>query len=146
MEELDRKDTAILEYLENQARDKISLMSDRLGIPRATIFERMERMKKEGIIKKFTIEPDYEKIGMPVLAYIMINFDPKCSIDQKTLSERLSRFPNVISVAIISGQWDILVLTRNRNMKELSMFVLDKLRSMEGVERTLSLPIFDKIK
>lgn len=145
-DKLDKKDVQILRYLTEHGRDKISEISTNLGIPRATVFERMERLRKEGYIKQYTVKVDYEKIGYPILAYVLINFDFHSEIDQTELARELSRLENVVSASVIAGGWDILLLTVHKNMKELSSFVLGKLRSMEGIEKTLSVPIFDLVK
>ena len=143
---LDKKDLMIIEYLKDHGRDKISEISNTLGIPRATVFERMERLRKEGYIKKYTVELDYEKLGYPVMAYVLITFNFHANVDQMTLCKILSKMDNVVSASVISGNWDIMILTINKNMKELSQFVLDKLRTMDGVERTLSVPVFELVK
>ncbi len=145
-DKLDKKDVQILRYLTEHGRDKISEISTNLGIPRATVFERMERLRKEGYIKQYTVKVDYEKIGYPILAYILINFDFHSDIDQTELARELAKLENVISASVIAGGWDILLMTVHRSMKELSNFVLGKLRSMEGIEKTLSVPIFDLVK
>ncbi len=145
-DKLDRKDTQILNYLMEHGRDKISEISNNLGIPRATVFERMERLRKEGYIKQYTVKVDYEKIGYPILSYILINFDFHSDIDQTELARELAKLETVISSSVIAGGWDIILLTVHKSMKDLSNFVLGKLRSMEGIEKTLSVPIFDYVK
>ena len=143
---LDKKDIQILTYLRDHGRDKISEISVKLGIPRATIFERMERLKREGYIKKYTVELDYEKLGFSIVAYVLMEYDFKANVTQKELCRNIASMDNVLSASIISGSWDLIILTVARNMKELSDLVLDKLKSMEGVARTLSVPVFEHIK
>ena len=143
---LDKKDIQILTYLRDHGRDKISEISVKLGIPRATIFERMERLKREGYIKKYTVELDYEKLGFSIVAYVLMEYDFKANVTQKELCRNIASMDNVLSASIISGSWDLIILTVARNIKELSDLVLDKLKSMEGVARTLSIPVFEHIK
>ncbi|MCL4329122.1 MAG: Lrp/AsnC family transcriptional regulator, partial [Candidatus Thermoplasmatota archaeon] len=121
---IDRKDTEIIDYLKDHGRDKISEISGKTGIPRATIFERITRLKNEGYIKKFTVDLDHEKLGYSVKAYIMVSFDSNTGTDQRSLARKIAMLENVLSVSIISGQWDILVETVSRSMKDLSVFVL----------------------
>ena len=86
---LDNKDLQILSYLQENGRDKISEISTKLGIPRATVFERMERLKKEGYIQKYTIDLDYEKLGYSIMAYILIEYDYKSVVSQRELCTNL---------------------------------------------------------
>jgi Lrp/AsnC family leucine-responsive transcriptional regulator len=145
LDNIDKKDMKIIEYLREHGRDKISDISNSLEIPRATIFERMERLRKDGFIKKYTVDLNYEKLGYSVLAYIMIQYNPKSSIDQRSLCVNLSRMENVISASIITGDWDIILLTAQKSMKDLSTFVLEKLRTMDGIEKSVTIPLFERI-
>ncbi|MCL4337882.1 MAG: Lrp/AsnC family transcriptional regulator [Candidatus Thermoplasmatota archaeon] len=143
---LDNKDIQILTYLQENGRDKISEISSKLGIPRATVFERMERLKKEGYIQKYTVDLDYEKLGYSIMAYILIAYDYKSMVSQRELCQNLCKMDNILSASIIAGDWDVIVLTVTRNMKELSDLVLGKLKGMEGIAKTLSVPVFDHMK
>ena len=145
LDNIDKKDMKIIEYLKEHGRDKISDISNSLEIPRATIFERMERLRKDGFIKKYTVDLNYDKLGYSVLAYIMIHYNPKSSIDQRSLCVNLSLMENVISASIVTGDWDIMLLTAQKSMKDLSVFVLEKLRTMEGIEKSVTIPLFERI-
>ncbi len=143
---LDNKDIQILTYLQENGRDKISEISSKLGIPRATVFERMERLKKDGYIQKYTVDLDYEKLGYSIMAYILIAYDYKSMVSQRELCQNLCKMDNILSASIIAGDWDVIVLAVTRNMKELSDLVLGKLKGMEGIAKTLSVPVFDHMK
>ena len=127
--QIDKMDFKLLDYLKENGRDKISSISSKLDMPRATVFERMKKLTNEGIIRNYTVNLDYEKIGFSVMAYILINFDSKSRTDQKTLAMELSRIDHVLSVSIISGGWDIIILVVSQSMKELSHFVLETKRN-----------------
>ncbi len=145
LDNVDKKDMRIIDYLKDHGRDKISDISNTLDIPRATIFERMERLRKDGFIKKYTVDIDYEKLGYSVLSYILIQYDPKSKTDQRAVCNNLAKLDNVISASIITGDWDIIILTAQKSMKDLSTFVLEKLRTMDGVEKSLTIPLFERI-
>src|SRR5579875_2571971 len=139
----DEKDLQILRYLVEHGRDKISEISSNLGIPRATVFERMEKLKKNGFIRRFTVDLDYERLGFSIMSYVLIEFDFSSSTTQQKLCSELAKLDNVILASIISGRWDLIILVTAKNMKELADFVLEKLQSMEGVGRTYSIPIYE---
>ena len=79
--QVDKMDLKLMDYLKENGRDKISSISAKLDIPRATVFERMKKLTNEGIIRNYTLNLDYEKIGFSVMAYILINFDSKSRTD-----------------------------------------------------------------
>ncbi|KAA8923500.1 Lrp/AsnC family transcriptional regulator [Thermoplasma sp.] len=143
---MDEKDIQILNYLMDNARDKISDMSRVLDIPRVTIYERMQNMIKSGIIKKFTIVPDYKALGVPVVAFILVAYTPKDGLSQRELAAKIANFKDVENVYIIAGEWDILIKVRESSTEAVGNFVLDKLREMPGVERAQTITVFSEVK
>ena len=103
-------------------------------------------MKRENYITKFTLEVDYEKIGFPVLSYIFISYDSNSGVEQKDLCRKMADLENVVSCSIVSGDWDFLILSVHKSMRDLSEFVLVALRSITGVRRTISMPVFEYMK
>jgi DNA-binding Lrp family transcriptional regulator len=73
---LDEKDLAILKALEEDSRRTTKAISEDLGIPRATVHERIKRMAEKGIIKRFTISLDHSALGEPIAAFILVSFLP----------------------------------------------------------------------
>ncbi|MGC8608658.1 MAG: Lrp/AsnC family transcriptional regulator [Thermoplasmata archaeon] len=143
---MDEKDLQILNYLIENGRDKISDMSKALDIPRVTIYERMQNMIKNGIIKKFTVIPDYKVLGTPVVAFIFVSYSPKDGISQRDLAANIGKFHEVESVYIIAGEWDLLIKVREASTEAVGNFVLDKLREMPGIERAQTITVFSEVK
>jgi len=143
---MDQKDHLIMNYLKEDGRAKISDISRELNIPRITVYERMQAMIKAGIIKQFTIIPDYSELGIPVIAYIFILFDSSKGLSQRDLAKQISKISEVEEVHIVAGIWDILIKVRGRSMEDIGNFVLDKLRSIDGIDKTETVTIFSTVK
>lgn len=143
---LDQKDFSLIDYLRRDGRGKIGDISKSTGIPRATVFERISKLTGLGIIKNFTVSLDYEKLGLPVMAYVMLSYDSESGVNQNTLCESLAQMDNIIGVSILSGEWDIIVLTVQKSIRDLSTFVLDRLRNMKGISRTQTFTVFQSFK
>lgn len=143
---MDEKDRRILEYLMDHGRDKISEMSKNLDIPRITIYERMQAMIRNGIIDKFTVKPNYKELGLPIISFIFVAFDPKEKITQRELALNISSFKEVEEVYIIAGEWDLLLKVRVSTIEEIGNFVLDRLREMKGIGKTETITVFSAVK
>ncbi|MHA1506420.1 MAG: Lrp/AsnC family transcriptional regulator [Candidatus Asgardarchaeia archaeon] len=143
---LDEKDLAILRELMRDARQTTKSISRKLGIPRSTIYERIKRMVKNGVIKGFTAIPDFGKLGLPITAFVLVSFLPNPEISQTELAKRISMLEGVYEVHIVSGEWDLLLKVRGRSMEEIGELVIEKLRKMRGVGRTVTCISFTKIK
>ncbi len=143
---MDAKDQKIFNYLVDHGRDKISDISKELDIPRVTVYERIQGMVRDGVIKKFTIVPDYKAIGLPVVSFIFVSYSPDGKVTQRQLAEKIAKFPEVEEVYIIAGQWDMMVKVRSGTIEEVGDFVLDKLRATGGVEKTETVSVFSVVK
>jgi DNA-binding Lrp family transcriptional regulator len=143
---MDEKDRKIIEYLMEHGRDKISDMSKNLDIPRITIYERMQALIRNGVIDKFTVKPNYKELGLPIIAFIFVAFDPKEKITQRELALKVSSFKEVEEVYIIAGEWDLLLKVRVASIEEIGNFVLDHLREMKGIGKTETITVFSAVK
>ena len=141
---IDAKDRRILNELMEDARKSVVDISNELGIPRATVQERIQRMRESGVIRKFIAVPDYSLLGRPVTAFIFVSFMPG-TVSQRELGERISHLPRVDEVHLITGEWDIMLKVRAGSMDELGKLVLDKLRAMKGVMRTVTCVCFNTL-
>jgi len=143
---LDEKDRAILKELEKDSRRSTKSIAKDLNIPRATVHERIRRMTERGIIKGFTVVPDFGKLGEPVTAFIFVSFLPNNNQSQRELADRISRLDGVHEVHLISGEHDILLKVRGESMERIGDLVIDKIRQMDGVGRTLTCTCFATVK
>ena len=142
---IDEKDHKILDELMEDARKSVVDISNDLGIPRATVQERIQRLKQSGVIRKFVAIPDYSLLGRPVTAIILVSFMPG-TVSQRELGQQISHLPGVDEVHLITGEWDIMLKVRAGSMDELGKLVLDKLRVMKGVMRTVTCVCFNTLK
>lgn len=143
---MDQKDRMIFDHLREKGRDKISDISNELNIPRITVYERIQNMVKRGTIKKFTIVPDYAEIGLPTVAFIYVLFDASSGSSQRELAKKIANFSEVEELYIITGEWDMLLKVRAPSVEEIGNFILDRLRSVAGVQRTETVTVFSVVK
>ena len=143
---VDEKDLAILMELRLDSRRSTNQIAKALGIPRATVHERIKKMTQRGVIRGFTVMLDYAQLSMPVTAFILVSFLPTSSVSQRDLADRISHLEGVFGVHLISGQYDILVKVRGESMEGIGSLVIDKIRAMEGVGGTLTNVSFSTVK
>jgi DNA-binding Lrp family transcriptional regulator len=143
---LDEKDLAILSILEKDSRRSTKAIASELGMPRATVHERIKRMIEKGIIRGFTVRLDHAKIGKPITAFILISFLPEPTISQRNLAQDIALMEGVQEVHLISGEYDILVKVRGASMQSIGSLVIDRIRKLKGVGRTLTCSSFAAVK
>ena len=143
---LGAKDEKILGELMRDGRKPVAQISGDLGLPRATVQERLKKLVESGVIKRFVAVPDYSKIGKPVTAYVLVTFRGEEKVSQQSLAEQVSRIPGVYEVSVISGEWDIILKVRAGSMEEIGSLVVGKLRAMRGIEKTETCVAFQTVK
>ncbi|MEM2114493.1 MAG: Lrp/AsnC family transcriptional regulator [Candidatus Caldarchaeum sp.] len=144
-QDLDEKDRKIIEELVENAEQSITELAAKLRIPRTTVQERVKRLKQLGVIKKYTIQVNYSKLGKPATAFILISFE-QGAMSQKKLAQEIAKLPEVVEAHLITGEWDILVKVRTDSMQSIGSLVVDKLRTMEGVGKTMTCVSFSAVK
>ncbi|MDH7517198.1 MAG: Lrp/AsnC family transcriptional regulator [Candidatus Thermoplasmatota archaeon] len=143
---IDKKDEMILSELKKNARNSTKKISLNIGIPRVTVHDRIQKMIKNGIIKSFNVSIDYKKIGFGTEVFIFVSFLPNPDISQRQLAKTIAELPGVHEVHIISGEYDLLLKVRGKSLEDIGILVVDKLRQLKGVGRTLTFACFETVK
>lgn len=137
---IDKKDTMILRELKRDGRLSAQEISKKTGIATTTVFNRIKRMEKTGVIKGYTVLADEGRIGRNVAAYVLLtvnyNLGGGRRLSQHELSMKLRRHEFVDEVSIVTGTNDIIIKIRTPDMLQLNEFVTTFLRNIEGIERT----------
>ena len=137
-------DFAILKELKKDSTLYTREIAKNTKLSHATVNRRLHRLEDDGVIKKFTIEIDWEKIGRPMLAYVLINIDypdvKKKKLSQDTVAERLIKHPYVQDCVTVTGRKDLIIKVRVHDNKELNRFI-NFLRGFEGVQMTETMPV-----
>jgi DNA-binding Lrp family transcriptional regulator len=143
---LDEKDTAILEKLVEDSRRTTKAIAKELDIPRATVHDRIAKMEQKGVIRRYTAVPDYGQLGAGVSAFILVQFGSEAGMSQRETAEEISTIQGIFEVHMISGEYDMLLKVRGASMEEIGSLVIDRLREVKGVARTLTCAVFTTVK
>jgi DNA-binding Lrp family transcriptional regulator len=143
---VDEKDELILAELRKDSRMSTVDIARKTGLPRVTVHERIRKLKEKGVIKRFTIMLDHSKVGKPTTAFVLVSYDPHQQITQRKLAERLAKLDEVYEVHILAGEWDLLLKVRGESIEGIGRLVVDKLREIGGIGKTLTVTCFSTVK
>jgi DNA-binding Lrp family transcriptional regulator len=148
---LDEKDMAILYLIQRDCQLTAKEIAKRIDSPITTVFAKIKRMEQLGIIKEYRAILDPKKLNFGVTAFILASFSyrtgrPEEALSQRAIAEQIAKFPEVQEVHIISGDWDILIKVKEKDVDSVGKFVIDKLRTIKGIEKTLTCIVFDTPK
>lgn len=147
--ELDEKDLAILTLLQKNCRMTAREIARKINSPITTVFAKMRRMEQQEVIKEYKAILNSKKLNLGTTAFILASFsyrNGETPLSQRVIAEQIARFPEVQAVHIISGDWDILIKIKEESVDAVGNFVIDKLRTVKGIEKTLTCMVFDTQK
>ena len=125
----DDVDLNILSILQNNTRTPFTKIAQKLGVSDATIYLRVKKMKEMGLIE-YTLIINEEKIGKPLITYVMIRVDPGAV---ESVCTQLMELEEVYEISEIHEQYDILVKIRGRDIESIRDTLIRKIRSIPNV-------------
>ena len=149
IETCDSKDLEILRVIQENSHLTAREISERIELPITTVFAKIKRMERLGIVKAYRAVLDAAKLNMGTTAFILASFayrKGRRALSQRKVAKEIAEFLEVQEVHIISGDWDILMKVRARDVDAIGKFVVDKLRLVDGIEKTLTCLVFESEK
>ncbi|WP_112276843.1 Lrp/AsnC family transcriptional regulator [Lentzea terrae] len=138
--ELDEIDRRILRELESDGRLSGRALAERVTISRANAYARFERLVADGVITGFTARVDPLKVGLTTSAYVAMTVRQNSWRD---LQAALRAIPEVRHMALVGGEFDVMLLVRAEDNNALRRVVLEQLQTIPGVLSTKTFLIFE---
>jgi len=138
---LDDTDRRIVHLLQKDGRMSMRDLAAAVHVSRAHVYMRVKRLLGEGVIRRFTIQVDPESVGFSTSAYITMKVEQN---SWRQVRDSLAALPWVEHVALVSGDFDVLLLVRSASNKTLRDLVFTHIQSMQGVRSTRTLLVFDE--
>ena len=127
----------ILQLLENDSRLTVPQLALMLEKDEKEIKEEIDKYEKEGIIVGYPTLIDWDKTGREhVSAIIELKVTPARDRGFDYIAEKIYNYPEVKSLSLMSGGYDLMVIIEGKTMREIAFFVADKLSTLDGVVST----------
>ena len=137
----------ILTFIEKNSRIDLKELAVVLGVEEAAVMNELEAMEKEKIICGYHTLINWDKAGVEkVSALIEVRVTPQRGMGFDKVAERIYNYPEVNSVYLISGSFDLLVTIEGKSLREVSQFVSEKLSALDSVLSTQTNFILKKYK
>lgn len=137
---LDDVDRAILAALRRDARASINEVAREAAVSRANAYARIKRMTDAGVIVGYRVQTDPVSEGFHSSAYVALWVD---QAQWQEIRARLLAMPEVEHVALVGGEFDVLVLVRALDNRDLRRIVLERIQSLPGVNTTRTFLVFE---
>jgi DNA-binding Lrp family transcriptional regulator len=137
----------ILELLETNSRLTAAEIGVMLGVSATEAETQIAALEQAGVIINYRTMINWEKAGDErVGALIEVKVTPQREVGFDEIAERIYRFAEVKSVFLMSGAYDLAVMVEGQNMKEVALFVAQKLATIDNVQSTATHFILKKFK
>lgn len=146
IDKLDALDYKIIESLAENSRIGNKELAFKIGLTITPTYERVKRLERKGVIKRYTIELDKEKlgIGLKVLCAITLKSHAKEILD--VFEREIIQLPEVIHCFHIAGNVDYQLLIETSDVNSYSIFLKDKLAAIPNIANVQSAIVMSSLK
>jgi DNA-binding Lrp family transcriptional regulator len=142
---------AILSIIQSNCKLTAREIARKIDSPITTVFAKIKRMEEMDIIKNYRAILNAQKLSSGTTAFILASVsyrtkDNAALISQREIAKEIAKFPEVQEVHIITGDWDLLIKLKAENVDVIGKFVIDRLRLVKGIEKTLTCMVFETCK
>jgi Lrp/AsnC family leucine-responsive transcriptional regulator len=131
----DDMDAKIISALGADGRRSYAEVGAEVGLSTAAVHERVKKMLDKGVIRRFSISVDPERVGLNFTAFVAIRNDG--GIHCRDVAPRLRAMPQVEELHSVAGEYDFLAKIRTTHARALED-VIYQIKAIEGVARTTS--------
>ncbi len=131
----DTTDTRILTALSTDSRRSYADVAAEVGLSTAAVHERVKKMVERGVIERFSLRVDPDKVGLQFTAFVAIRNDG--GVHCRDIAPALRDMPEVLELHSVAGEFDFLAKIRVTHARALED-VLYRIKAVPGVARTTS--------
>ena len=137
----------ILTIIEKNSRINVQELSVLIGSEEITVANELKALEDEGVICGYHTMVDWSKTSIDkVNALIEVKVTPQRGIGFDSIAERIYKYPEVKSVYLMSGGFDLMVILEGKTLQEVAGFVNNKLATLDTVLSTATHFILKKYK
>ncbi len=129
--ELDPTDLVLLDALQRDAAQRLEDLAKLVRMAPSSVHERLRRLERAGIIRRWTVDLDAAALGLGVLAYMGVGATKPCS----ALLPALEQIPAIEEAHSVAGELSLLLKVRVGSPRDL-LALAERLRQIPGIERT----------
>lgn len=134
---VDETDRLLLAILQENAELSLSELGKKVNLTKMAISNRMKRLKKLGIIEGSCFRLNPEKLGQDYVVISRVTCSYK-GLEQEKIANAIAKFPGVMSIYLVFGTSDILLIARKRDKKTAKQLVYD-ISKIPGVRNTMTM-------
>ena len=124
----------LLRLLEMNSREDLNVIAKMLNISLEELKNEIQQLESSGILLKYTTIINWDKVdpNHRVTAVIDVKVTPKREVGFDDVARRIYQFPEVKSVYLMSGAYDLSLIVEGLTLREVAQFVSEKLSTIDS--------------
>ncbi len=143
---LDAFDAKILQAVQADGRLSISELSEKVGLSKTPCLNRLRRLERSGVIRRYKAELDASQLRQDYVTYVQVKLESTKRMHLAAFCEAVQRVPEIQSCHMMSGGYDFLMKIRTRNMRAYRELLGDVLSELPGIAQTSTFPVMETVK
>ena len=144
--DFDRIDRKILGFLQEHGRASNLELAEAASLSPAQSHRRHRRLEEEGFIARYETRLNAARLGLSVVAFIHVGMEKGHIRDMKKFTDTIVDLPEILECYSVTGDFDYVVKVIAHDLKSLSLFLMEKLMRLPGVNSVRSSVCLDEIK
>jgi Lrp/AsnC family leucine-responsive transcriptional regulator len=131
--EFDATDRAILELLQDNCKQSMAHIGEKVGLSAPSVVERIHKLEEAGVVTGYVALVDARRLGKDVTAFLGVSTDQPRSVGK--LERQVVAISDVLECHHVTGAHTLMVKVKTENTESLEKLI-ERIRSLEGVSRT----------
>lgn len=146
MAKLDEIDRHILRILQGRGDIPNTELADEVGLTPAPCLRRVQRLREEGVIRRFTIDIDNAKLGFQLAAIVEVSLERHTAEAGNSFLEAIKKMPEILSCHLVTGDFDFNLRVLVRDLDEYQKLVWERMHTIKGIKTIRSTVILNTQK
>jgi Lrp/AsnC family leucine-responsive transcriptional regulator len=142
----DETDRQILEILQTQGRITNTRLASMVGLSQPAMLGRVRRLEEFGIVQGYHAILDREKIGLEVLAFVLVCVAEHLSAPVENVKKKIAELPEVLECYQVSGDDDLILKVALEDIRCYTDWVMNKLAAISGIRKIKTTFVLSTVK
>ena len=146
MIDIDSTDSQILHHLQNDGKMTVAALAHELCLSTTAVYERIRKLEKEGVIRKYVALLDQKKVQKNLIVFISISLKSHGRSYLDKFIKSIEAYKEITECYHIAGNFDFLLKAQLRDMEAYQQFILTKLSVDNNIDKVQSSFVLSKNK
>ncbi len=141
---MDKIDHKIIQMLRENSRTTCSEISKKVLLSVPAVAERLRKLEDESIIRQYSLRLNRKKLGLNILAYVLVAFDSPEHLG--SFRETVAKSEWILECYHVTGEYNYLLKVAAENTEKLEIYIAEILQKMNGVKKTNTIITLSTVK